>query len=57
MNIETALIEFSKTMIKDLGKKDGRSYLLRNVPLWRQEYGETVTKRVIAEIRKMLGEA
>ena len=44
-------------MIKDLGKEDGRRCLLRNIPLWREHYGETVTTRVAHGIRKLLQEA
>lgn len=55
-SIEEVLLDFSKTMIKDLGPKDGRAYLLRNVELWRKTYGETVTNRVIAGIRGLLKE-
>lgn len=53
---EEFLLMFSKTMIRDLGKVDGRRYLLRNVPLWREHYGEAVTKRVCAGIQKILKE-
>lgn len=56
ITIEQLLLEFAKTMIKDLGKKDGRAYLLRNVDLWREKYGETVTNRVIKGIRELLDE-
>lgn len=55
--METVLLDFAKTMIRDLGKKDGRAYLLRNVPLWREHYGDTVTNRVINGIKQMLGAA
>lgn len=56
LSMEEILLEFAKTMVKDLGKEDGRRYLLRNVGLWRKAYGETVANRVIAGIRGMLGE-
>lgn len=52
--IETVLVDFAKTMIRDLGNEDGRRYLLRNIPLWRESYGEVVTKRVSSEIRQLL---
>lgn len=50
ITIEQLLLEFAKTMIKDLGKKDG------HVDLWREKYGETVTNRVIKGIRELLDE-
>lgn len=54
--IEDHLLEFSKTMLKDLGKADGRSYLLRCMPLWRESYGETVARKVANGIRAALKE-
>ena len=54
--IETVLLDFAKTMLKDLGRADGRSYLLRNIPLWRETYGETVAQRVGQGIRALLKE-
>lgn len=56
-SMEAVLLDFAKTMIKDLGKRDGRSYLLRNIPLWRETYGETVAAKVVAGIRALLKEA
>lgn len=56
LSIESVLLEYAKTMIKDLGKEDGRRCLLRNVPLWREHYGETVTGRVVKGIRELLHE-
>lgn len=56
ISTEQVLLEYAKTMIKDLGKEDGRRCLLRNVPLWREHYGETVTARVVHGIRHLLRE-
>jgi hypothetical protein len=56
ISTEQVLLEYAKTMIKDLGKEDGRRCLLRNVPLWREHYGETVTARVVRGIRQLLKE-
>lgn len=56
LSIEKVLLEYAKTMIKDLGKADGRRCLLRNVPLWREHYGATVTDRVTRGIRQLLRE-
>lgn len=53
---EQMLLEYAKTMIKDFGKEDARTLLLRNVDLWREHYGETVTNRVIKGIREQLRE-
>lgn len=55
--IEEVLLDYAKTMLKDLGKTDGRSYLLRCMPLWRETYGETVATKVGQGIRVMLKEA
>ena len=57
ISTEQVLLDYAKTMIKDLGKEDGRRCLLRNIPLWREHYGETVTTRVAKGIRKLLQEA
>ena len=57
ISTEQVLLDYAKTMIKDLGKEDGRRCLLRNIPLWREHYGETVTTRVAHGIRKRLQEA
>ncbi len=57
ISTEQVLLDYAKTMIKDLGKEDGRRCLLRNIPLWREHYGETVTTRVVHGIRKLLQEA
>lgn len=57
ISTEQVLLDYAKTMIKDLGKEDGRRCLLRNIPLWREHYGETVTTRVANGIRKLLQEA
>lgn len=57
LTTEQILLDYAKTMIRDLGKEDGRRCLLRNVPLWREHYGETVTQRVSTGIRKLLQEA
>lgn len=57
LTTEQILLDYAKTMIRDLGKEDGRRCLLRNVPLWREHYGETVTQRVSIGIRKLLQEA
>jgi hypothetical protein len=54
ISTEQVLLEYAKTMIKDLGKEDGRRCLLRNVPLWREHYGEPVTTRVVHGIRQLL---
>ena len=56
LTTEAVLMQYADTMIRDLGKVDGRKCLLANVPLWREHYGEAVTKRVIAHIRAKLGE-
>ncbi len=56
ISTEQVLLDYAKTMIKDLGKEDGRRCLLRNIPLWREHYGETVTTRVVYGIRKLLQE-
>lgn len=57
LTTEQILLDYAKTMIRDLGKEDGRRCLLRNIPLWREHYGETVTNRVSQGIRKLLQEA
>lgn len=57
LTTEQILLDYAKTMIRDLGKEDGRRCLLRNIPLWREHYGETVTARVSQGIRKLLQEA
>ena len=57
ISTEQVLLDYAKTMIKDLGKEDGRRCLLRNIPLWREHYRETVTTRVAHGIRKLLQEA
>lgn len=57
LTTEQILLDYAKTMIRDLGKEDGRRCLLRNTPLWREHYGETVTNRVAQGIRKLLQEA
>ena len=57
ISTEQVLLDYAKNMIKDLGKEDGRRCLLRNIPLWREHYGETVTTRVAHGIRKLLQEA
>ena len=57
ISTEQVLLDYAKTMIKDLGKEDGRRCLLRNIPLWREHYGETVTTMVVHGIRKLLQEA
>jgi hypothetical protein len=53
-SMDAVLLDFAKTMIKDLGAKDGRAYLLRNVSLWRETYGETVATKVVNGIRALL---
>lgn len=55
--IEEHLKDYCRTMVKDFGKADGRRILRQNIPLWREAYGETVTRRVIAEIQKILEES
>lgn len=55
--IEDVLLDFARTMLKDLGRKDGRAYLLRNVSLWRETYGEMVADKVVQGIRALLKEA
>lgn len=55
--IEEHLKDYARTMIKDLGKSHGRSYLLGCIPIWKKEYGDAVTKKVVAEIKKILSEA
>lgn len=57
LTTEQILLDYAKTMIRDLGKEEGRRCLLRNVPLWREHYGETVAQRVSMGIRKLLQEA
>lgn len=57
LTTEQILLDYAKTMIRDLGKEDGRRCLLRNIPLWREHCGETVTNRVAQGIRKLLQEA
>lgn len=56
-SMDAVLLDFARTMLKDLGQKDGRAYLLRNVPLWRETYGDAVTDRVTNGIRQLLKEA
>lgn len=54
LSIEEVLLQYAKTMIRDLGQEDGRRCLLRNLPLWKEHYGETITARVSKGIRELL---